>query len=197
MSWPMLRDGGSCQALPALPLHSLCWALYHTLQWVRSPVAVQVGQRWSKDGFGRCNAWWFGTSLATFSNKWPPSWTPSCKSQAVVVIIWWIRLQIHLCVFTFESAQSCISRNPLVLYKLNSGGRKGSNVLNMAFQSQLCQVHLRFFLPSFPGKMGRSVGGHQRTEGGSRWFLRSIHVWITVASPSLSLFIFIFIVPFY
>lgn len=152
----------------------------------------------SKAGFGLCNARWFGTSLATFSNKRPLSWTPSCKSQSVIVLIWWIKLQIHLCVLTFELAQSCISRNPLILYKWNSRGTKGSNALNMAFQSQLCQVHLcLFFPPSFPGKMGRSVGGHQRTEGGSRWFLRSLHVWITVASPSLSLFIFIFIVPFY
>lgn len=108
----------------------------------------------SSSMFSLCNAWWFGTGRATFSNKCPWSLTPSCKRQAVSVIIWWVKLRRDFCVFTFELAQSYISRNPLILYRLNSRGTTGSNTLNMAFRAQLCQVHLCFF-PSFPGKEGK------------------------------------------
>lgn len=100
------------------------------------------------------NAWLLYTSLASLRNKCPWSLTPSCKRQAVLVIVWWIKLEVDLCVFAFELAQSYISRNPLILHKLYSGGTTGINTLNMAFQAQCCQVHLCIF-PPFPGKEGK------------------------------------------
>lgn len=100
------------------------------------------------------NAWWLGTSLANIRNKCPWSLIPFCKRQAVLVIIWWIKLEQELCVFAFQLARSCISRNPLNLKKLNSRGTTGINTLSMAFQAQRCQVHLCIF-PPFPGKKGK------------------------------------------
>lgn len=97
------------------------------------------------------STWWLG---ANFRNKCPWSLTPSCKRQAVITIVWWIKLELDLSVFGFKLAQSCISRNPLILNKLNSQGTTGINTLNMAFQAQYCQVHLCIFY-IFPGKKGK------------------------------------------
>lgn len=145
------RGGGTyCQARQSQRLPHSC----EMLQGLQNPSSPPSYMR---DGFSFRNAWWFGTGRATFSNKCPWSLTPSCKRQAVSVIIWWVKLRRDFCVFTFELAQSYISRNPLILYRLNSRGTTGSNTLNMAFWAQLCQVHLCFF-PSFPGKEGKFCG---------------------------------------
>lgn len=104
-----------------------------------------------KMDFDLGSAQWLG---ANFRNKCPRSLAPSCKRQAVITIVWWIKLELDLSVFGFKLAQSYISRNPLILNKLNSRGTTVINTLNMAFQAQCCQVHL-FIFYIFPGKKGK------------------------------------------